>query len=396
MPGPASYTREDVCELHLPGSVPLLERALDALLRAGARRAEPGEFTRRAFHSGRLDLTRAEGVLELVRARSEDERRAATALLGGGLGERVASLRDNLDGLRALCEASLDFDESDTGHVDVEELLAVGERARGALTEALGWEQARPPRAGLPRVALVGAPNAGKSSLFNRLGRGAAAIVSDLAGTTRDALQARWGLDPDGGGDVELLDLAGLDRRDARGEDPVPRGAQDLARRFVASADLVLWVVDGSRADAGGLAAESEDLPVGADVLVVWNQIDRIDGAAEPAPALAAVLGPRPRVAVSAATGVGIEALREAARRAVASRPPAGSLARELAGRHRIALERGLEALGDALALLEAGGELDLVAGEMRRAVAALDEISGRTSPEDLLDRIFARFCIGK
>ncbi|MEO0651384.1 MAG: GTPase, partial [Planctomycetota bacterium] len=239
MPGPRSYTREDTAELHLPGNPHLLAAALEALLAAGARRAEPGEFTRRAFENGRLDLTRAEGVLELVEARNEDERRAAIALLEGGLSRRVGALREALDDVRALCEATLDFDEADTGHVPTEELARALEAASSDLGAALAYERARPPRAGLPRVMLVGAPNAGKSTLFNALRPEGSvpAIVSDLAGTTRDPLRVEADLP---GGRIELFDLAGLattalDELDAAG--------QGRARALLDSADLLLPVV---------------------------------------------------------------------------------------------------------------------------------------------------------
>src|SRR5262245_53308739 len=178
MPGPRSFTREDVAELHLPGSPPLLDAALERVLALGATPAEPGEFTRRAFLSGRIDLTRAEGVLALVGARDDRERRAGAALLAGGLADRIEALRDRLEDLRALCEASLDFDERDTGHVpegEIEERLA---GVRAALAEAHAFEVARASPGGEPRVVLTGAPNAGKSSLFNRLAGAERALVA--------------------------------------------------------------------------------------------------------------------------------------------------------------------------------------------------------------------------
>ena len=208
MPGPTSYTREDVAELHLPGNPRLLDRALERVLALGARPALHGEFSRRAFLGGRIDLTRAEGILELVAASNESERRAATGLLAGGLERRILDLREALDDARALVEASLDFDSSETGHVPEEELGRrldeIGERLR----EALRWEVRRQAPSALPRALLHGAPNAGKSSLFNAL-VGGGAIVSDLEGTTRDTLSGLWSLP---GGACLLLDAPGLDR----------------------------------------------------------------------------------------------------------------------------------------------------------------------------------------
>ena len=245
MPGPRSFTREDCAELHLSGSPPLLAAALARVLALGARLAEPGEFTRRAFENGRIDLSRAEGVLALVSARNEEQRRAASALLVGGLDERVAALRDGLDDLRALCEASLDFDESDTGHVPTAELADGARAVRRGLEEASAWEARRTPPSGAPRIVLAGPPNAGKSSLFNRLTRGEA-LVSELAGTTRDTLTAEWNV---GGSVCRLLDTAGVE--EAEGE--APARAQEHARGARRRADLVLWLAP---ADGAGLPEE--------------------------------------------------------------------------------------------------------------------------------------------
>jgi len=191
MPAPRSFTREDVAELHLPGSPPLLAAALERLLELGARAAAPGEFTRRAFLNGRIDLARAEGVLALVSSRNESERAAAHALLSGGLSERIEDLRNRLEELRATCEASLDFDERDTGHVPAEEIQARAQEAREDLARALSWEVRRADVGGEPRVVLAGRPNAGKSAVFNALAGREEALVSHLEGTTRDALSAR-------------------------------------------------------------------------------------------------------------------------------------------------------------------------------------------------------------
>jgi tRNA modification GTPase len=239
MPAPRSYTGEDVAELHVPGSPHLVAAVLSRVLELGAAAARPGEFTRRAFENGRIDLTRAEGVLELVAARNEAEARAAGQLLLGGLGTRVDALRDALDDVRALAEASLDFDEADTGHVANAELTASMAAIRARLDEALAFEHARARASVLPRVALAGAPNAGKSTLFNALAGAEHAIVTPISGTTRDVLEAEVELD---GARALLLDLPGLDA-EAGGVD---RAAQAAARERLASADVVLWVVDAA------------------------------------------------------------------------------------------------------------------------------------------------------
>jgi tRNA modification GTPase len=369
MPGPRSYTREDVAELHLLGSPPLLRAALDRALALGARDAMPGEFTRRAFLNGRLDLTRAEGVLELVSARSAEERRAATALLVGGLDGRVGKLRDRLEELRAVTEASLDFDETDTGHIPATQLAAAARDVLEGIEAATTWEARREPAAGLPRVVLAGEPNAGKSALFNALTDGqrrVPALVSAHAGTTRDAMAAAMWV---GEVEVELVDTAGVE---------VPRGAADAAAQrtreaSLRAADLVLGVVD---ATVGGAVA-------GAHVLA-WSQVDRED--ARPAPVGA--------VPVSAVTGVGLADLGQAVLGALSG--SSTGLGRELSARHLAAL--GEAAAGTRIALegLENGLPMDLFAEGLRGATEALDRITGGTTPEDVLDRIFARFCLGK
>ena len=379
MPGPRSYTREDVAEFHLPGSPPLLEAALARVLELGAVPAAPGEFTRRAFLSGRLDLTRAEGVLALVSARNEDERRAGRALLAGGLEDRVEALRNGLEELRALVEASLDFDPRDTGHVPEAEIEGRARETRAALAEALGWESARVRSGGEPRIVLAGAPNAGKSALFNRLAEAEGAIVSPIAGTTRDVLSAEIEFD---GVACRLFDSAGIE--DASAPDPTLGAAQEAARSLRDSADLLLWVVDATRTGAPARAPREED------VLLVWNKIDRPEAPAAPPGELAPGV---PWVATSAVLGTGIGSLRDAAGRQVAER---SGISRELSLRHRAALERAAAALDHGLLSWRSGAPLEILAEDLRHATACLDDVTGETATEALLDRIFARFCLGK
>jgi tRNA modification GTPase len=380
MPGPHSYTREDVAELHLPGAEPLLRRALARLLELGATAAAPGEFTRRAFLNGRIDLSEAEGVLEVVHATGEAERRAGLRLLTGGLSRRVEGLRDRLDEVRALCEASLDFDEADTGHVPEEELLAGVDGIAGALEEALGWEVARQPPSTLPRVFLYGAPNAGKSSLFNALVEDGRTLVSDLAGTTRDSVVGVGRL---AAGTVLLVDAPGLDPG-ARGPDAT---AQRLAEGERLAADALLWVVDATRAPAPP-EDERAALPAGVPVLLAWTQSDR--AGAHPLPQ------ELDGVATSAVTGEGLAGLSERLGVLLGLGPRAGAASSVLFERHRRGLVEARESVGRARTAVVDGVLLDLVAELLREAGAALDAITGRTTPEDLFDRIFARFCIGK
>lgn len=405
MPAPHSYTREDVVELHGWGAAPLIEAVLRRVLELGARPAAPGEFTRRAFENGQLDLTRAEGVLELVRASNERERRAASALLSGGLARRVEALRERLVDLRVLCEASLDFDEADTGHVPTEQLDALASEVLSALESAMGFERRRAPPSGRARIVLAGAPNAGKSTLFNRL-CGAQALVSELPGATRDALRATWrAREGDRALEFELVDTAGLieSRAGESIHDDPDQQAQVASREALASADLVLALASASDAqasDADELARRHAAGEFGAAPLVLaWSQIDRPDALPEPPAALLERLGAPPWVALSSVSGEGLERLAQVCASRLA--PDDGDLAedgleREVSERHLLALGESHAALREAREALLAGAPLDQVAQTVRVALDALDAILGRTSPEDVLERLFARFCIGK
>ena len=398
MPAPASFTGEDVVEWHLCGSPPLLRAALRRAVSLGAVLAQPGEFTRRAFENGRIDLSRAEGVLALVAARNESERRAASALLLGGLSARVDALRAAFVGVRALCEASLDFDENETGGIPRDEFVDPLRELRARLDEALAWEIAREAPVGLPRAVLVGRPNAGKSSLFNRL-TDASALVSELPGTTRDALRRGWATP---GGEVELWDAAGTD---LVGDEHVPleadRLARERARELRAGADLWLWIVDASLAEVDlseQFRALSGAGPCPPTVLV----LHKLDAAApmrlrafEQAAAGGLAASLRAVVAVSSRTGHGLAELSSAAGAVLLETAPEGEI-RELSARHRGALGAAREWAVEALGLLEAGATLDLAAAALRSATDELDQIQGRTTPEDLLSAIFERFCLGK
>ena len=400
MPGPASYTREDVVEFHLPGNPHLMQAALRRLMELGARSAEPGEFTRRAFENGALDLTRAEGVLALIESANEDQRRAASALLLGGLGRRMAGLRECLDDLRSLLEASLDFDQNDTGHVPEEELEALFQRALEKLHAATLWESARDVGSDLPRVVLAGAPNAGKSSLYNALMSSAPdsmpALVDPLAGSTRDVRRGELSL---GNGRVTLIDTAGVGPLQDPGEE-APSGtpdarAQERARKEVQAADLVLWVLDG------GAEVPAHLDPPG---LLVWNQIDRAGVSQEPPGGL--IRGARGWCAVSAQEGQGLDSLRKVAAgllglahldSGAGPRPSEGeALGRQLRARHLDALRSARQALAESHQLKAQAAPLDLVAEALRGVSRELDSIEGSSTSEDLLDRIFSRFCLGK
>jgi len=371
MPAPRSFTREDVAELHLPGAEALVRAVLARLHELGARPAQPGEFTRRAFRSGRIDLSRAEGLLELVCASNEAERAAAAELVGGGLARRVEALRSELLDLCALCEATLDFEESDTGHVPRAELEQRAARLRAGFDEALAFEGARARRGGEPRVLLAGAPNAGKSTLFNALLGREEALVDEAAGTTRDLVRAELAL---AHGACLLIDSAGLEEE----RDELGREAQARTRAALASADAIIWV-----ADARSTPSEP---PSATPRVLVWNQIDR--AGVPPAPP-----GWLP---VSARTGAGIPELSAALGHLFDTGSAEAGPLRELSLRHATALRQARERLEAGLSAQRAGAEAELLAEDLHVALAALDEISGASTREEVLDRIFARFCIGK
>lgn len=403
MRGPRSLTGEDVAEFHLPGNPELARAALARLFALGARSAAPGEFTRRAFLAGKLDLSRAEGVLALVSAENDAERRAASRLLAGELARRVDRARDALADVRALCEASLDFDESETGHVPAAELGALLARADEELALARAEGLARPAESGVARVVLGGAPNAGKSQLFNALTGATAlaagtstgetrtadarahALVSPLAGTTRDSVSARLALS---GAELELWDTAGF----AAPASAVERAAQAHARADRGTAELLVWVVDAAAPlpDPAALLAE---LAPGARVLVAWNKLDLAGARREPPAEWRADPRLSDWLAISGRTGAGVAELKQRLSVLAASRP---GVSRELAARHTAALDRAVAALARGRSALAAAAPLELAAEHFRAATDALDDVLGATTPDDVLGRIFARFCIGK
>jgi tRNA modification GTPase len=368
-PAPHTYTGQNLVELHTLSSPPLVELLVARLLDAGARAAGPGEFTLRAFLSGKLDLTQAEAVLGVIEAGGRPALRQALAQLAGGITTPLQELRGDLLDLLADVEAGLDFTEEDIHFVGQEDLLK--RLSKGlALVTLLGKQLEQRALAGETfRAVLAGRPNAGKSSLFNALA-GPRALVSPEPGTTRDYLIARLDL---GGAPVELVDTAGWQDAD----DPVAGQAQTLGGRQAEHADLVLLCVEG------GQAADA-DLPpslAGRPVVVVATKCDR---AAAPPGALA----------TSAVTGAGLDELRAllAGRAAARAQPPlAPSLSR---CRHHVAACLGHLRQAHATVLFQEPPEL--LALELRGALDQLGEMVGAVYTDDLLDRIFSRFCIGK
>ncbi len=387
MKAPRSYTCEDVVEFHCHGGPLVLRLGLEALIRSGARLAEPGEFTKRAFLNGRLDLAQAEAVMDLIQARSEAGLRVAMEQLRGSLSGELGRLRERLVRLLVEVEAGIDFTEEDITFISPQALAdgvhEVGERIAGLLRTS---EEGRILREGVT-VALVGRPNVGKSSLLNALSRTDRAIVTPIPGTTRDVIEEYVSIR---GLPVRLLDTAGMrDTVDVVEKEGVRRSHDALAR-----AELVLAVLDGS-APLGPEDRRLLDLAQGQAMVLVVNKADR-PPRLEPAQ-LAEVSPGRRVVRTSATTGAGLDDLRDAIRDAVLTQ---GLEAREAVlithVRHRAALARAKEALDQVLLSLERGMPAECLAADLRSAVNAIGEIVGKTTTDDILDLIFKEFCIGK
>jgi tRNA modification GTPase len=382
-PAPASFTGECMVELQGHGGPVVQDALLRRLLQLGCRNARPGEFTERAFHNGKLDIAQAEAVADLIDAGTGAAARAAMRSLRGEFSARVADLQGQLTGLRAWVEASLDFPDEEIDLLRERELAARLAQLFGAF-DALGHaaRQGALLRDGLT-VVIAGPPNAGKSSLMNRLAGVDVAIVTPQAGTTRDVLRERVHLD---GIPLHLIDTAGL----RAASDPVEAEGIRRARLEIQRADRCLYVVDASAGDAQQQATQLADLPPGVPVTVVYNKIDL-----HPAPPPAGDSAAPPCVAVSAASGEGLERLRDHLK-AIAGCSEGGEGALSARRRHLDALARARTHVQAAADVLAASAAPELFAEDLRLAQQALGEITGEFTSDDLLGTIFASFCIGK
>ncbi|MBM3981640.1 MAG: GTP-binding protein [Planctomycetes bacterium] len=392
--GPRSYTGQDIAEIHTVGSPPLVERLVADLLAAGARPARPGEFTMRAFLAGKKDLPQAEAVQAVIEAGTDADLRAALAQLAGGVSRPLDALRDDLLNLLADMEAALDFADEDIEFVGTADTL----RRVGAAIDQLDAVRAQlDDRAvsGRPvRVALVGLPNAGKSSLFNAL-TGGAALVSATPGTTRDYLTAPLTL---AGVAAELIDTAGWQTA----TDTIEEQAQRLGREQSARADVIVWCDERGtfdQADSARLAA------TGAAVLKVRTKSDTTQPTPPaPLPAGRGERGTLPppcreggrggELLCSTISPNGLDALRAALGDTAMSLARPALAPSQSRCRHHVLT--ALERLHEARALATAGDAPELLALALRGALDALGEMTGAVHTDDLLDRIFSRFCIGK
>jgi tRNA modification GTPase len=379
-PAPGSETGEDIAELQIHGGRAVIAATLAALGRlAGLRHAEAGEFTRRAFENGRMDLTAVEGLADLVAAETQAQRRQALAQLRGLLGERAETWRARLIEALALVEASIDFaDEEDVPKAAVTQAMTIIAPLADEISAACAGDGERL-REGL-RVAIAGPPNAGKSTLFNRLARRSAAIVSPYPGTTRDVLELHLDLK---GFPVTVLDTAGIRAT----EDPVEREGVRRATEQAQAAALVLWVVDAASVD---WLTEITSIPCGNHVWLVLNKIDLLC-----ADAVALPLARDRRVyRVSSATGAGIDVLVSEIGEFCTSYFPAepALVTRARQRGHLMETARALRGARQAAAT----GEEELVAEQLRLGSRAVGKLLGRVDVEDVLDVIFRDFCIGK
>lgn len=380
MPAPASFTGEDVAELHLHGGPAVIAAVLGELAeQPGLRASEAGEFTRRAFHNGRLDLTQVEALADLIAAETDAQRRQAQRQMDGALSRAYEAWRADLIQCLAYQEAEIDFpDESDVPDDVAQGMRRSLERLIAEIAGALRDERRGERLRDGFQVVIAGRPNVGKSSLLNALARRDAAIVSETAGTTRDVIEVHLDL---AGYPVTLVDTAGL--RDA--DDLVEREGVERARRHLGDADLVLWVSDAEDLKRG----RPEDLDDTAPVCLVINKSDL--GEAENARAAA---GLDARVVLSAKTGAGMADLVAILAEAAETGLSAGEASVVTRARHRDALE---DCRSHMVAAVQAwGGEPELVAEDLRLAARALGRVTGRVDVEDLLDVIFRDFCIGK
>lgn len=374
-PTARSYTGQPSAELHVPGAPPFVEAVLEHVRRAGARLARPGEFTLRSFLAGRIDLTQAEAVLGVIDARSDGELRGALEQLAGGLGAPLRALREELLELLAHLEAGLDFVEEDIEFITREQLTRQLSDAADRVSAAAARLQQRDASHALPRVVLVGPPNAGKSSLFNALAQDGRALVADQPGTTRDYLVSVLNLN---GVDCELIDTAGVETAtDSTIVDQAAQSQGSLARR---TADI----------EVACRAANDLSTPTLERVDVFRITVrTKIDLAVPPTDKVA--------IDTSAATGAGLAELRAALRAAVLElQHVEGSGVRATAARCRGALDEAFASLMRALDIVQANAGDELVAAEVRSALHALGEVVGAVYTDDLLDRVFSRFCIGK
>ncbi|MFZ7124893.1 MAG: tRNA uridine-5-carboxymethylaminomethyl(34) synthesis GTPase MnmE [Desulfobacterales bacterium] len=389
MRGPFSYTREDIVEINTHGGPVVVRRILDLILQQGARLAEPGEFTRRAFLNGRIDLTQAEAVIDLIEAKSEAAASVFSRMVQGGLGEEIRKLLSGCIRVLAEIDGLLEFGEEIEEETDFSGISKVMERELISPLKRLieSSEEGRLLREGF-RVVIVGAPNAGKSTLMNSLLRSERAIVTSIPGTTRDLIHEPILL---GGIPVVLTDTAGWHAN----PDPVEQIGMQKGREALGEAQLVVMLVDGTLPVYPLSEGELDEIRTERELILVYNKRDLLEGSG---PSIPEVLKSLPILSISAKYGYGIDDLK----RLIVERGMDGSR-RSMEPSALIPNARQRQSLASALTAVSAGRNgildqlpLDLVAEEVRTAIRHLEQIIGKHPSADVLDELFNRFCIGK
>lgn len=389
MKGPKSFTAEDVVEIQGHGGSYLTGATLSIVLDNGARMAEPGEFTMRAFLNGRIDLTQAEGVLDVIEASSSEALKLAANQLGGGLGNRIEAIRESLRHIHAGFDAVIDFPDETEDSIEISSLVHEMEYSILPVMKALfrTYEETRFLREGV-RLVMAGPPNAGKSSLMNALTGEERSIVTSVPGTTRDLVRERLSL---AGSPVLLTDTAGL--RDS--EDEIESIGISLAKRAISDSDMVLWILDITEGIDETMAEAIKNRHVRHGI-IVWNKSDLDGHRLHSEQSRITSCDSLPEIKVSAKTGEGIEDLKKLISELLFSSASAEKSPVAINLRHRNLLEKAILSTGNAIAILKNTGSVELGAEDLREAVSALDSILGENLQPDILDEIFSRFCIGK
>ncbi|MDD2553685.1 MAG: tRNA uridine-5-carboxymethylaminomethyl(34) synthesis GTPase MnmE [Desulfotomaculaceae bacterium] len=388
MKAPHTYTREDVVEINCHGGALPLKKILELTLAAGARLAKPGEFSMRAFLNGRMDLAQAESVIDIIRAKTEGGLTLAVNQLKGVLSEKIHVLQDKLLGLLAQVEANIDFPDEELETRTITEIALYSREISGELRELInGADAGKIYREGISTI-IIGRPNVGKSSLLNALLRENRAIVTDIPGTTRDIIEEIINID---GIPLKVIDTAGLHET----EDIIEKIGIKKTKETIEKAGLVLLVLDAARELTG------EDLAIIDSVgdkktIFLINKADLAQKKIDQDTVAAHAAG-RPVLLISAQEGTGLEQLEKIIFTIVMEGQIANSDNILISSvRHKHALEKAAAHLADAQAGIESSVPIDIIAIDIRAAWEALGEITGSTVTEDLLDRIFADFCIGK
>ncbi|MBQ8801392.1 MAG: tRNA uridine-5-carboxymethylaminomethyl(34) synthesis GTPase MnmE [Clostridium sp.] len=389
-PGPNTYTGENTAELQCHGSPMVLTLGLESLFKAGARQATAGEFTRRAFLNGKLDLAQAEAVGDLLEARSRESARHAAGQLSGALSRKLGEIYSALIDVMAHFHAVLDYPDEDIDPFRTEELSDSLGAQEGALRALLGTCRRGQMLTQGISCAIVGRPNAGKSSLLNALAGYERAIVTDIPGTTRDTIDVSAQI---GGLPFRFIDTAGLRNSD----DPIEQMGVERSRAAMEGADLIMMVCDGSEALTAEDAALLEQALSITDTLLVWNKAD-LPAAPVPVLSLSPEQEKRLRVVeVSAKTGTGLEELERTLRELAPLDLGSGSYGELLTNqRQEDAARRALNSVVRAREALDMGVTPDALLTDVEEALSAVGELTGQSVREDITDRIFSKFCVGK